>query len=144
AALAVVTAVSALGDKVGAPELRARAAVATGEAAVTVGAVGEGMVAGDLVNTASRIQAVAEPGTVLVTEGARRASERAIVFEDAGACELKGKEGRTSLWRALRVVSGVGGRLKAEGLEAPFVGRARELQQIKDLFHACAEERKAH
>ncbi len=144
AGLDLVTAVSALGDEVGAAELRARAAVATGEAAVTVGAVGEGMVAGDLVNTASRIQALATPGAVLVTEGTRRASERALVYEDAGSFELKGKEGQTPLWRALRVVSGVGGRLKAEGLEAPFVGRGRELEQIKDLFHGCAQEGKAH
>ena len=42
-----------------------RAGVATGEAAVTLGAEGQGMVAGDLVNTASRIQSVAKPGTVL-------------------------------------------------------------------------------
>ncbi len=48
------------------------------------------------------------------------------------------------LWRALRVVSGARGSLKSTGLEAPFVGRGRELRQIKDLFHTCAEERKAH
>jgi class 3 adenylate cyclase len=52
AALDLVAAVSALGDEVGAPGLRATAGVLTGEAAVTVGAEGEGMVAGDLVNTA--------------------------------------------------------------------------------------------
>src|SRR5215211_6979972 len=53
AALDLVTAVSALGDEAGEQELRARAGVLTGEAAVTIGAQGEGMVAGDLVNTAS-------------------------------------------------------------------------------------------
>ena len=144
AALDLVAAVSALGDEVGAPELRARAGVLTGEAVVTLGAEGEGMVAGDLVNTASRVQSVAEPGSVFVGEATRRASERAIAFEEAGAHELKGKEGRTPLWRALRVVSGVRGELKSEGLEGPFVGRERELRQMKELFHACAEERKAH
>ena len=143
AALDLVAAVSALGDEVGAPELRARAGVLTGEAAVNLAAVGEGMVAGDLVNTASRVQSVAEPGSVFVGESTRRASERAIVYEDAGSHELKGKEGETPLWRALRVVSGVGGSLKSEGLEAPFVGRDRELRQIKDLFHICAEEGRA-
>src|SRR5256885_2872916 len=61
-ALDLVAAVSALGDELGATEpLRARAGVLTGEAAVTLGARGEGMVAGDLVNTASRIQASAAP-----------------------------------------------------------------------------------
>ena len=62
AALDLVAAVSALGDEVGLAELRARAAVMTGEAAVTIGAEGQGMVSGDLVNTASRVQSLAEPG----------------------------------------------------------------------------------
>ena len=75
AGLDLVAAVSALGDEVAAPELRARAGVLTGEAAVTLGATSEGMVAGDLVNTAARIQAAAEPGTLLVGEATRRASE---------------------------------------------------------------------
>ena len=144
AALDLVAAVSALGDELGAPDLRARAAVTTGEAAVTIGAEGQGMVAGDLVNTASRVQSLAEPGRVLVDDATRRASERAIAFADAGTHELKGKEGQTSLWRALRVVSARGGELRSEGLEAPFVGRERELRRIKELFHSCAEERKAH
>ena len=71
--------------------LKARAGVLTGEAAVTIGAEGQGMVAGDLVNTASRIQSAAEPGTVLVGRATRRASEAAIAYEDAGEHELKGK-----------------------------------------------------
>src|SRR4029079_7160344 len=143
-ALDPVAAVSALGDEVGLPDLRARAGVLTGEAAVTLGAEGEGMVAGDLVNTASRIQSLAEPGTVLVGEATRRATEQAIAYEDAGSHELKGKVSLTPLWRALRVVSGARGSLKSAGLEAPFVGRDRELRQIKELFHAAAEDRKPH
>jgi predicted ATPase len=126
------------------PGLRARAGVLTGAAAVTLGAEGEGMVAGDLVNTASRVQAAAEPGTVLVGDATRRATEQALVYESAGERELKGKSEPTSLWRALRVVSGVGGALKSAGLEAPFVGRERELKLIKELFHVCATDRRAH
>jgi predicted ATPase/class 3 adenylate cyclase len=144
AALDLVTAVSALGDELGAPELRARAGVLTGEAAVTLGAEGQGMVAGDLVNTASRVQSVADPGTVLVGESTRRTTEQTVVYEQAGAFELKGKDGLVPLWKALRVVSGARGSLKSSGLEAPFVGRDRELRQIKELFHTSAEERKAH
>ncbi len=144
AALDLVVAVSALGQEVDAEDLRARAGVLTGEAAVTIGAAGEGMVAGDLVNTASRVQSVAEPGSVYVGESTRRATEGTIVYVDVGSFELKGKEGLTPLWRAQRVVSGLRGSLKSQGLEAPFVGRDRELRQIKDLFHACAEEKKAH
>ncbi len=144
AALDLVAAVSALGQESGAEELRARAGVLTGEAAVTIGAEGEGMVAGDLVNTASRVQSVADPGTVFVGDSTRRATEQTIVYEDAGSFEFKGKEGLTPLWKAQRVVSGLRGSLKSHGLEAPFVGRDRELRQIKDLFHVSAEEQKAH
>jgi class 3 adenylate cyclase/tetratricopeptide (TPR) repeat protein len=144
AALDLVAAVTALGDEVGAEGLRARAGVLTGEAAVTLGASGEGMVAGDLVNTASRVQSAAEPGTVLVGEATRRATEQTVVFEEAGSFALKGKQGETPLWKALRVVSGVRGQLKSQGLEAPFVGRDRELRQIKDFFHVSAEEQRAH
>ena len=101
AALDLVAAVSALGDEAGEPELRARAGVLTGEAAVTVGAEGQGMVAGDLVNTASRIQSLSEPGTVLVGESTRRATDQTIVYADAGSQELKGKIGLFQLWQAL-------------------------------------------
>jgi predicted ATPase/class 3 adenylate cyclase len=142
AALDLVAAVTALGDEVGVPELRARAGVLTGEAAVTLGAEGQGMVAGDLVNTASRIQSIAEPGAVLVGEATRRATDQTIVYSDAGSHELKGKVGLVPLWQALRVVSGSRGALKSTGLEAPFVGRDRELRRIKDLFHTCADERR--
>jgi class 3 adenylate cyclase/tetratricopeptide (TPR) repeat protein len=144
AALDLVTAVSALGDEVGAQELRARAGVLTGEAAVTIGAEGQGMVAGDLVNTASRIQSVAQPGAVYVGDSTRRTTEQTIVYEDAGSHELQGKGGLYPLYRALRVVSGARGALKSQGLEAPFVGRDRELRLIKDLFHACADDGRAH
>jgi predicted ATPase/class 3 adenylate cyclase len=144
ASLELVAAVQVLGEEVGVTELSARAGVLTGEAAVTIGAEGEGMVAGDLVNTASRVQSAAPPGAVYVGEATRRATEQAIVYEDAGSHELPGKSGLVPLWRALRVISGARGTLKAEGLEAPFVGRNRELRLLKDSFHAVAEEHKAH
>jgi class 3 adenylate cyclase/tetratricopeptide (TPR) repeat protein len=143
-ALDLVAAVSALGDEVDARDLRARVGVLTGEAAVTLGAESEGMVAGDLVNTASRIQATAEPGTVLVGESTKRATEAAIAYADAGAHELKGKAEPLPLFRALRVTAGRAGTLKGQGLEPPFVGRDRDLRVIKELFHASAENSTAH
>jgi predicted ATPase len=136
--------VAALGVEVGAPELEARAGVLTGEAAVTIGAEAQGMVMGDLVNTASRVQALAEPGTVLVGEATRRATEAAVIYQDAGSHELKGKSESTALYRAVRVIGGRGGALRSAGLEAPFVGRDRELRLVKELFHAAADEGKAH
>jgi class 3 adenylate cyclase/tetratricopeptide (TPR) repeat protein len=126
------------------PDLRARAGVLTGEAAVTIGAQAQGMVAGDLVNTASRVQSAAEPGTVLVGESTRGASEAAIAYEDTGEHELKGKTEPMRLFRALRVVANIGGEGRSAGLEAPFVGRERELRVVKDLFQASAEESRAH
>src|SRR5581483_9768084 len=126
------------------PALAARAGVLAGEAAVTLGAEGQGMVAGDLVNTASRIQSAAEPGTVLVGESTKRATEAAIAYEDAGVHELKGKAGPVPLYRALRVTAARAGALKSAAVEPPFVGRERELRLVKELFHASAEEQKAH
>ena len=124
--------------------LQARAGVLTGEAAVTLGAEGQGMVAGDLVNTASRIQSEADPGDVLVGDATRRASEAAIAYEQAGTHGLKGKAEPVPLFRALRVVASRGGEGRSAGLEAPFVGRERELRLVKDIFHATAAEGKAH
>jgi predicted ATPase/class 3 adenylate cyclase len=144
AALDLVEAVAALGEELGAASLAARTGITTGEAAVTLGTTGQGMVAGDLVNTASRVQAAAAPGTVLVSEATKRASEAAIAFADAGEHELKGKTEPTHLWRALRVVASRGGALSAEGLEPPFVGRARDLRLVKELFHSTVEEGRAH
>ena len=120
----------------------ARAAVLTGEVAVTLGAEGQGMVAGDLVNTASRLQSVAEPGTVLVGEATRSASEKAIAYEGVGERQLRGVEAPVVAWRALRAVGMVGGRNASDELEPPFVGRDTELRFITELYHAAARERR--
>jgi class 3 adenylate cyclase/tetratricopeptide (TPR) repeat protein len=144
AALDLVDAISELGAEVGASGLQARVGLLTGEATVNLGAVGQGMVAGDLVNTTSRIQSGAEPGTVLVGEGTKRATEAAVAYADTGLHQLKGKAEPVRLYRALRVTAGRGGLMRSEGLEPPFVGRDRELKVVKDLFHACVHEGKAH
>ena len=74
AALELVDAASQLPGPDGPPLLRA--GVLTGEAAVTLGSTGEAMVAGDLVNTASRFQSAAPPGAVLVGDATHRAASR--------------------------------------------------------------------
>lgn len=141
AGLELVAAVRQLGTDRAMPALALRAGVQTGEAVVTIGASGMGMVAGDLVNTASRLQSVAEPGTVLVGEGTQRAADTAIVFEPAGDQALKGKAASVTAFRAIRVVAQRGGVGRSEGLEPPFVGRESELRLIKDFYHATARER---
>jgi class 3 adenylate cyclase/tetratricopeptide (TPR) repeat protein len=137
AALELVDAVRTLG-----PTIQARAGVLTGEAATTIGATNQGMVAGDLVNTAARLQSVAPPGVVLVGEATQRAASQAIAFEEAGEQALKGKASPVPAWRALRVVSERGGRNRSEALEAPFVGRDEEFRLLKDLFHTTGREQR--
>ncbi|HEY7937294.1 MAG TPA: adenylate/guanylate cyclase domain-containing protein [Candidatus Limnocylindrales bacterium] len=129
AGLDLVDAVKGLG-----PTIQARAGVLTGEAAVTVGATNQGMVAGDLVNTAARLQSVAQPGTVLVGEPTMRAASAAIAFEEAGDQALKGKQAPVAAYRALRVVSQRGGQGRSDLPEPPFVGREEELRLLKDLI----------
>jgi class 3 adenylate cyclase/tetratricopeptide (TPR) repeat protein len=141
AALEVVDTVADLGERLGLAGLSARAGVVTGEVAVTLGASSEGMVAGDAVNTAARVQSAAEPGTVLVDEASHRLASAAIAFSDAGEHTLKGKSAPVPLWRATRVLANVGGVQRVDGLEAPLVGRDAELRTIKELFHASAERR---
>ncbi|HLY36326.1 MAG TPA: adenylate/guanylate cyclase domain-containing protein, partial [Candidatus Limnocylindria bacterium] len=139
-ALQLVEAVGQM--EVGGQHLQARAGVLTGEAAVTIGATGQGMVAGDLVNTASRLQSAAAPGTVLVGESTYRAALGAIAFEAAGEHQMKGKELPVPAWRALAVVARRGGSGRAAQLEPPFVGRDEELRTLREQFHATAREGK--
>jgi class 3 adenylate cyclase/tetratricopeptide (TPR) repeat protein len=143
AALDLVEAVDELGGEINAAGLTARAGVVTGEVAVTIGAVGQGMVAGDAVNTAARVQAAAAPGSVLVDDGTWRVARGSITFADAGEHELKGKAEPLKLWQAGHVVSGAGGNQRIDGLEAPLIGRDAELRLLKGLFHASAERRSA-
>jgi class 3 adenylate cyclase/tetratricopeptide (TPR) repeat protein len=126
-----------------APGIEARAGVMTGDAAVSVGAVGQGMVAGDLVNTAARLQSVALPSTVFVGEAAMRSTTASIVFEPVGEQALKGRKAPVAAWQALRVIAARGGRGRAETLEPPFVGREEELRLLKDLLHATGREHRA-
>jgi class 3 adenylate cyclase/predicted ATPase len=141
AALDLVGAVGQLGADVGVSDLAARAGVVTGEVAVTLGAVSEGMVAGDSVNTAARVQSAAEPGSVLVDAATQRLAASAIGFTDAGSHRLKGKAEPQQLWRATRVLAGVGGVQRIDGLEAPLIGRDAELRMVRELFHAAAERK---
>ena len=141
AALDLVAAVGQLGTEAAVPGLAVRAGVVTGEVAVTLGASSEGMVAGDAVNTAARVQAAAEPGQVLADGATQRLAGGGVGFADAGEHALKGKAEPARLWRATRVLAGVGGLKRLDGLEAPLTGRDAELRTIRELFHAATERR---
>ena len=94
AGLELAVAVAAMGQDVGVPELAMRVGIVTGEVAVTIGAEHQGMVAGDAVNTAARVQSVAEPGQVWVDETTRLLTSSAITYLDVGFPPPQG-QGRT-------------------------------------------------
>lgn len=139
AGLELVNAVAAVGADIGLPDLAMRVGIVTGEVAVTIGAEQQGMVAGDAVNTAARVQSVADAGQVWVDETTRLLTSSAISYLDVGSHALKGKADPFPLWSVRAVVAGVGGSQRADGLEAPLVGRERELRLVKELFHAVHE-----
>ncbi len=137
--LDLVSAVAALGREVAAEGLAARAGVVTGEVAASLGVVGEGMVAGDAVNTAARVQAAAEPGSVWVDTATQRLAAAGVGFRNTGAHALKGKADPVELWQATRVLSSLGGVQRVDGLEAPMIGREVEDRTLRELFHASVD-----
>ena len=124
AALAIQRALSDLNARnaaKSAPELSARIGIESGP--VVVEASGE--VFGDAPNVAARVQAAAEPGSVLVTGSVQRQVAGLFVVEEKGAHELKGVAQPLSLYRVVRA-SGGGRRGGARALTS-FVGREEDI-----------------
>ena len=127
AALAVQRALSEINARNAgkdAPELSARVGLESGP--VVIDATGE--VFGEAPNVAARVQAAAEPGTVLVTASVQRHIAGLFVAEDRGAHELKGVPAPVALYRIVRA-SGGGRRSRARA-PVPLVGRAEELDLL--------------
>ena len=122
-------------------ELSVRAAVTTGEAVVALGARperGEGIVTGDVVNTAARLQSAAPVGAVLVDETTMRSAEAAITFEALDAVEAKGKAEPIPVWRVIGARSRVGQPEAAT--HSPFVGREHERTLLLETFFRAERE----
>ena len=141
AGLELVSAVAAYGSERG-TELQARVGIVTGGAATTETAE-EGLVIGDRVNTAARIQSAAPPGCCYVDATTRSATAAAVAYTDAGEHTLKGKAEPVRLYQATRVVAAIAGSQRSGVLEAPFLGRDHELRLVKELFHASADRHSA-
>lgn len=139
AGLELTQAIAGMGEDVGAPGLAMRVGIVTGEVAVTIGATAEGMVAGDSVNTAARVQATADPGQVWVDATTRTLTSGVIAYEGAGAHALKGKTDPLPLFVARTARARGADGPRNDGLEAPLVGRARELRLLKEYFHSAEE-----
>jgi class 3 adenylate cyclase len=144
AALAVRDAVARLNAERPELELRIRGAVNTGEAVVTLTArpaLGEAMVAGDVVNTASRLQQHAPVGEIVVGEETYRATRAAIEYEPVEPVTAKGKAEPIRAWRAVAASSATGER---DLSTTPFVGRAREVGLLDATWERVERERRPH
>jgi class 3 adenylate cyclase len=141
AALAVRDALSERDEADPRLDLKVRIAVNTGEALVVLNArpeLGEAMVAGDVVNTASRLQTAAPVGAILVGEETHRATRDAILYAPTPAVEAKGKELPVDAWIALREMRLPGAR----EVTGHLVGRDHELEVLRGIWERVAAERR--
>jgi class 3 adenylate cyclase len=118
-----------------------RIAVNTGEALVTLGARpshGEAMVAGDVVNTAARLQQAAPVDGVLVGEVTYQATRAAVEYVPADPVSAKGKAEPLRAWLAVRAPS------DERDLSSTFVGREHELALLRDVWDRVTEQRTPH
>jgi class 3 adenylate cyclase/tetratricopeptide (TPR) repeat protein len=136
AGLAILDAIAKLNEQSERRKLSARVGIDSGAVVVGASAGKEADVFGDAPNIAARVQAVAAPGTVLITDAVHRLVSGLFVVENRGAQALKGIEGSTQLYRVIQP-SGVRGRLQAvaasRGL-TPFVGREDELRSLMNRW----------
>jgi predicted ATPase/class 3 adenylate cyclase len=126
----------------GSDGMRFRAGVATGEAIVDLAAArdgGQAIVAGDVVNTASRIQSMAPPGGVLVCGSTRDLTSSTISYERQPQVTLRGRSTPTEVWLALAPVQ----RQQAEHEPdtTPLVDREHELGLLINALHRTLGER---
>ena len=140
AALAMCAAVDELNRNDPELELKIRIAVNTGEALVSLAASaahGEGAVAGDVVNTASRLQEAAPVNGILVGEETYRATRSVIRYEVAEPVVAKGKQEPVRVWRALAASAGPGERAAGR---VPMLGRGSELAVLERIWERVVDE----
>jgi predicted ATPase len=94
-----------------------------------------GEVFGDAPNVAARVQALAEPGAVMVTARVQRQTAGLFVAEDRGQHALKGGPEPTTLFRIVRASGGR--RFSARAL-TPLVGREEELDLLRRRWERAA------
>jgi predicted ATPase/class 3 adenylate cyclase len=124
-------------------EIEVRIAVNTGETIVSLDArpeAGEALVAGDVVNTAARLQAAAPANGILVGEQTHRATQHVIDYRVADGVEAKGKREPVPVWEALQARSRFGVDVRQHG-GAPLFGRTRELDVLTSALERVKEER---
>jgi class 3 adenylate cyclase len=126
----------------GSDSMRFRAGVATGEAIVDLAAArdgGQAIVAGDVVNTAARIQATAPPGGVLVCGRTHALTSSAVRYEPQPPVILRGRSAPTEVWLALAPVQR--NQAAHEPDTTPLVDREHELGLLINALHRTLQER---
>jgi class 3 adenylate cyclase/tetratricopeptide (TPR) repeat protein len=124
-------------------ELQVRVGINTGVAVVARRArpeLGEGFVTGDVVNTASRIEAAAPVNGVAVSESTYRATSRLFAYEPLERVLVKGKAAPLSLWQAKAVPASVS-RQTVREYATPLVGRELERPLLLGIFERGAQRR---
>jgi class 3 adenylate cyclase/tetratricopeptide (TPR) repeat protein len=120
-------------------DLAVRVGINTGEAVVVLGArvvEGEGMVTGDVINTAARLQSAAPVGTVVVGEPTYAATKDVFDYQELEPVELKGKTEPVALWRATSARARFGTDLTRRHT-VELVGREVERGILQGLFDRC-------
>ena len=114
-------------------DLNVRVGLTTGEVVVMLdAAAAQAMAAGDVVNTASRLQAAAPENGILVDETTYRATQLVIEYRDAPPVDAKGKKEPVLVWEAVDARARFGPDFVKSG--ASLVGRKRELGVLTDAF----------
>jgi class 3 adenylate cyclase len=141
AALRITEAIPELNEEHPELGMSVRAAVNTGEAVVTLGArpeMGEGMVAGDVVNTASRLEGAASPGGVVVGDMTYRSTRHVVDYEPLTPVQVKGKTEPVAMWRAIQARGRYA--VEIERPSTPFIGREGELALLHQTFSRMVRE----
>jgi predicted ATPase/class 3 adenylate cyclase len=143
AALAVRDAISELNAEDPALGLSLRIGAATGEALVNLAArpeQGEQLAAGDVLNTASRLQSAAPADGILVDEATRRATDHSIEYRDTEPVQAKGKSEPVPVWEPVAPKARLGVDIAFRG-GAPLVGRGDELNALLDAVSRAQRDR---
>jgi hypothetical protein len=142
AGLGILAAIAELNATNPSLDLKVRVGINTGEAVVAVGARaerGEGIVTGDVVNTANRIESAAPVNSVAVSEHTYRTTSHIFEYEPLEPATVKGKAQPLALWqaRSIRIRFGTDFHEHA----TPFVGRELEKPLLIGIYERAMQRR---
>ena len=120
--------------------LTVRIGVNSGEVAAGDIAAGHGMVAGDAVNTAARLQSAAPPGEILIGPHTRSLVGQAVRLRTHPSAQLPGKKRPLRVWQVVGLAE-TGGRFQRPR-DVPLVGRRAELRMLRARLKRCRERRR--